>query len=149
MPKFVTPQISKLLKARGFDDPCIAYYTEVTERLYPLISDKPLINEFIEVTHKDIYETYSLAPTLLLEETYVNLHEIEYFTEEQKLRYLNKKAIDGDYLPTELFMMLDEYHKLRYILMIGLNEADNEVCEWYTAYEKATNRDKQITKILE
>jgi hypothetical protein len=47
MSKFVTPQISKLLKARGFNDSCIAYYTEVTERLCPPISDKPLINEFI------------------------------------------------------------------------------------------------------
>jgi hypothetical protein len=45
--------------------------------------------------------------------------------------------------------MLDEYHKLRYILMTGLNEVNSEIYNWYIAYETATNRDKQITKILE
>ena len=123
------------------------------DRLKPIILDYQITNgrglskEELEACTKEQIEKY--VDRLIKQESYVNSFEIEYFTEEQKIKYLNQKAIHGDYMEPELFMMLDEYHKLRYILMTGLNEVSSEIYEWFLVYEKATNRDNKINQILE
>ena len=54
MSAFVKPEIAQELKKRGFNKKCHAYYTFTTQRL--------CISEEL-VSHENLYETYSLAPT--------------------------------------------------------------------------------------
>lgn len=81
--------------------------------------------------------------------TWVSSYEIVYFTDEQREKYLSNKVSFGDYIEPELFFMLDEYHKLKYIIFYGLNNVDEPISKWYEVYEKSNNRDKQINSILD
>lgn len=59
--QFVPYEISTQLKEMGFDEHCIGYYTH-NEKLCRTASTNNNV-EFETCTHKNIYDTYSLAPT--------------------------------------------------------------------------------------
>lgn len=80
---------------------------------------------------------------------WISEYEIIYLTDEQRTKYLNERAISGEYLATDLFMMLDEFHKIKYITMSGLLNVEPGIYEWYEVYDKANNRDNQINSILD
>ena len=59
--EFVPYELSLRMKQLGFDEPCLGYYTH-NEKLCSYGSNEINI-EYLFCTHKDIYKTYSLAPT--------------------------------------------------------------------------------------
>ena len=59
--EFVPYELAVKLKTLGFDEPCLGYYTH-NEKLCSYGSNEINI-EYLFCTHKDIYKTYSLAPT--------------------------------------------------------------------------------------
>lgn len=59
---FVPYYIAVALKELGFNNPCVAYYTMVTEKLCVTNSSSNNV-EFELVTHNNLYKDYFLAPT--------------------------------------------------------------------------------------
>jgi hypothetical protein len=59
--EFVPYELALRMKVLGFDEPCLGYYTH-NEKLCRYGSNEINI-EYLFCTHKDIYKTYSLAPT--------------------------------------------------------------------------------------
>jgi hypothetical protein len=59
--EFVPYELALRMKQLGFNEPCLGYYTH-NEKLCSYGSNEINI-ECLFCTHKDIYKTYSLAPT--------------------------------------------------------------------------------------
>ena len=108
--EFIPYEQALALKELGFDEPCLGYYTH-NEKLCSYGSNEINI-EYLFCTHKDIYKTYSLAPTF-----------------SQAFRWFREKyALDSYIRPNVVIDVPKTYQ---------FNIDDNTDDIWYGTYEEA------------
>lgn len=115
---FVTPEIAQELKKRGFNEGCHAYYTLTTQRL--------CFSEAL-VTHQNLYEDYSLAPTW-----------------DEAFMWLRKNHIHVTFNPRS-WDYINDMHIIKWsfwadildIWMTNISIDDRDTDDPYDTYEKA------------
>ena len=119
-----------------------------TEIIQSFISSKRKLSErMIKMCPTDLLDTYF---EYRMEDDFLENYEFELLTQEQKNKYIIKGIEDGsiNYIDIDDFETLDIKYKILFIFNNGYCNVDSEIKEWYDNWEKATNRENRIDKIL-
>ena len=114
----------------------IKIYGSVKKEIFSKITDKDLLNEYLD---------QRISSDRRLED-----YEIEKLDQERINQYIQNIIDNDDYIDIiyENFLLLSEEYKIKVIFYIGLSNVENDIKEWFKSWREIERRNIRINQIL-